>query len=330
MTQEQIYHQMLRGHLESNPIAERVFQKTGVGFRHLVVDGDYYTQDRSTQERNERYLAEALPLGEETIRRCLAKANVNAGQVDDFIVVSCTGIDTPGLDLRLAGRLEMRPDLSRTCVLGMGCYAAFPALRRAREIVRADPRRKVLVLAIELCSLHFQTGDASMENVVSSALFADGAAAVLVGNSDSAGPRMLDCATYCDYQTFDHMSFHLTDEGFQMHLSSYVPELLAADVEEFVAGLLARNGLERENIRLWGVHPGSSKILDHVQERLELPEDALNCSRQVLYQYGNMSSPTVLFVLDQLQRQAGPQPGDYGVLMAFGPGLTMESALVQW
>jgi predicted naringenin-chalcone synthase len=228
----------------------------------------------------------------------------------------------------------MRPDLGRTCVLGMGCYAAFPGLRRAVQVVQANPNHTALVLAIELCSLHFQTGDASMDNVVSSALFADGAAALLLGAGDrrngASRPRLLDSATYCDYQTFEHMSFRLTDEGFQMQLSSYVPELLAANIEDFVAGLLERNRLAVGDIRFWGVHPGSAKILDHVQERLGLTENALDCSREVLHQYGNMSSPTVLFVLDQLQRQAGPQPGDYGVLLAFGPGLTMESALVQW
>ena len=269
--------------------------------------------------------------------------------MDDFFVASCTGLDIPGLDLRLAGRLGMRADLRRTCVLGMGCYAAFPAMQRAREAVSAAPGRLALVLAIELCSLHLQNDD-SIENMVVSALFADGAAAALIGAPDpsrqpppaltpaepdggfawAGGPRLVDAATYCDYQTFNHMAFHVTDHGFQMRLSAYVPDVLAANVNAFLDPLLARNGLTREQVRFWGVHPGGSKILDYLQGQLGLSDGQMEPSRTVLRGYGNMSSPTILFVLDQIQRCGQPAPGDYGLLLAFGPGLTMESALVQW
>jgi predicted naringenin-chalcone synthase len=280
-------------------------------------------------------MARALPLGAETIARCLAGAGLRPADVDDFFVVSCTGLDIPGLDLRLAGQLGMRSDLRRTCVLGMGCYGAFPALHRAREAVAAHPGRLALVLALELCSLHLQDDD-SLENMVVSALFADGAAAVLIGTGDEAaglaprGPRLVDGATYCDYTTFDHMAFHVTDHGFQMRLSAYVPDVLAANVEGFIDPLLARNGLTRADIAFWGVHPGGSKILDYLQQRLGLDEAQMRFSRAVLRDYGNMSSPTILFVLDQIQRLGQPAPGDYGLLMAFGPGLTMEAAVIQW
>ena len=140
----------------------------------------------------------------------------------------------------------------------------------------------------------------------------------------------MDSATHCDYTTLDHMAFHVTDHGFQMRLSAYVPDVLAANVEAFVDPLLARNGLSREQVRFWGVHPGGSKILDYLQQRLDLSEAQMSYSRAVLRDYGNMSSPTILFVLDQIQRCGQPAPGDYAVLMAFGPGLTMESALVRW
>ena len=228
----------------------------------------------------------------------------------------------------------MRPDLRRTCVLGMGCYGAFPALHRARQAVAHSPGRTALVLALELCSLHLQDDD-SLENMVVSALFADGAAAALVGAEPFAGgrplgPRLVDAATFCDYTTFDHMAFHVTDHGFQMRLSAYVPDVLAANIEAFVDPLLARNGLGRDQVRFWGVHPGGSKILDYLQQRLALDDAQMDYSRAVLRDYGNMSSPTILFVLDQIQRCGRPAPGDYGLLLAFGPGLTMEAALVQW
>ena len=307
-----------------------IYERVGISYRHTVVDGSYYTQERRTQARNERYLAEALPLGEAAIQRCLEAAGYAPDAVDDFFVVSCTGIAAPGLDLRLAGRMGMRPDLRRTCVLGMGCYAAFPGLLRAREAAAAQPGRLALMLAIELCSLHLQMGD-SMENVIASALFADGAAAALVSDRVSAaGPCLLDSATHCDYQAFDDMTFELTDHGFQMRLSAYVPDLLAAKVEDFVDSLLLHNGLRRADVRFWGVHPGSSKILDHIQARLKLTDTQIDYSRAVLRDYGNMSSPTILFVLDEIQRSGRPSPGDYGVLLAFGPGLTMEGMLIQW
>lgn len=311
--------------------ARSIFNHSGIAYRSMVVDRAYYTEERRTENRNECYLAEALPLGEATLRRCLATAGYAPEDVDDFFVVSCTGFDIPGLDLRLAGQLGMRSDLRRTCILGMGCYGAFPALLRAREAVAARPGRLALVLALELCSLHMQMDD-SLENMVVSALFADGAAAALIGEPANgfAGPRLLDAETHCDYRTFDHMAFHVTDHGFRMQLSSYVPELLAAKVENFVDGLLRRNNLERGAVRFWGIHPGGNKILDYLQSRLELTDAHLDFSRSVLRDYGNMSSPTILFVLDEIQRRGEPVPGDYGVLLAFGPGLTMESALVQW
>lgn len=322
---------ILRPFLSGNPRTETIFAHAGVGSRYLVVDGTYYRQERKTQERNERYMEAAITLGEQAIAKCLAGAGLEAKEIDDLIVVSCTGVDTPGLDLHLAGRLGMSPWLQRTCVLGMGCYGAFPGLLRAREAAQARSGRSALVLAVEICSLHFQPGDMSLENVVSSALFADGAAAALVtSRADAPGPRLVDSATYCDYQTFDHMAFHLTDHGFRMSLSAYVPKLLAANVETFVDTLLARNGLNRADVRHWGVHPGSSKILDYVQERVGLDDAQLAASRKVLFDYGNMSSATILFVLEEIQRQSQPKPGEYGVLMSFGPGLTMESGLVRW
>jgi alkylresorcinol/alkylpyrone synthase len=327
--QTQIY-QLLRPYLSANPRSETIFDNAGVGSRHLVVDGSYYTVERTTQARNERYMIEALQLGKRAALACLERAGVAAVDVTDLIVVSCTGIDIPGLDLQIAAELSMSHWLRRTCVLGMGCYGAFPGLLRASEAALAGPHRLALVVCVEVCSLHFQAGDHSIENVVSSALFADGAAAVLIGTPRAGAPRLVDSATFCDYQTFDHMAFHLTDHGFRMSLSAYVPRLLAANVEEFVDQLLGRSSLSRQQVQYWGIHPGSSKILDFVEGRLALPSHALDSSRRVLFEYGNMSSATILFVLEDLLRTHSPEPGEHAVLLSFGPGLTMEGALVRF
>ncbi len=329
-SQLEIYERFLQPYLGTNRRARAIFGRAGVKRRFAAIEGDYHQHMRGTEERNLRYMQEAVPLGEETIRRALHNAQMKEEAVDYLAVASCTGYDIPGLDLHLASRLRFRPDLRRTCILGMGCYAAFPALQRARDAVAADRSKRALALCLELCSLHFQPND-STENVIVSALFADGAAAVVVGwDEASPGPQLVDALTHCEYNTFEHMAFHMTDYGFRMELSAYVPELLGAAVEEFVDRLLVRNNLRRQDIRFWGVHPGGTKILEHIERRLELEPSDLRFARAVLRNYGNMSSPTALFVLDEIERNGKPQRGDWGVFMAFGPGLTMESLLVQW
>ncbi len=337
-TQEELMGEIVEPYFQSNPRAALIFQNAGIEFRHLATPPDFYAQEQTTLSRNTRYMQAAPQLAQEAIRACLQNAGLQARDVDDLIILSCTGIDTPGLDLILAGSMNMRPDLRRSTILGMGCYAALPGLARAHQSVTAHPGTRTLVVAVEICSLHFQPDDPSLENAVCSALFADGAAAALISSrAEDAGPaarasipQLIDFATHCDYQTLDQMAFHLTDHGFQMRLSSYVPKVLSAQVEDFVDGLLSKNGLARSDIQRWAVHPGSNRILDYIQERLSLPEDALDASREVLSCYGNMSSPTILFILDEIQRQSPPPMGSYGLLLAFGPGLTMEAALLRW
>ena len=346
MDQETIYEQVLAPLLDGNRYARAIFRHAGVGWRHLAVEETYYRRERTTQARNTRYLADALPLGATAIQRCLQSGGWQPRDVDDFIVASCTGIDTPGLDLRLAAQLDMRSDVRRATVLGMGCYAALPSLLRAHEAARGG--RRALVLAVELCSLHFQPDDASTQNVVSAALFSDGAAAIFVGpdpmpaqhparprprgngQKRAMGPRLLDFETLCDYKTFEQMGFHLTDHGFQMRLGARVPDVLAANVNGFVQRLLQRNNLQQTEVDVWAIHPGSAKILDQMETQLALDPRALNPSRAVLHNFGNMSSPTILFVLEEVRRQGQAMPGAYGVLLGFGPGLTLEGALVQW
>jgi predicted naringenin-chalcone synthase len=331
-----LYENVLRQHFPDTPKAETIFRNTGVGWRSLAVPADFYHQERGTQARNELYLQAARSIGEQAIRRCLDQAGMDVSQVDDFIVVSCTGIDTPGLDLLLAGQMGMRSDLKRSTILGMGCYAALPGLQRVRDSVLAHPGRTALLLCVEICSLHFQSDDDSIENAVCSALFGDGAAAVLIGVDDPpAGggtlrPALVDFETACDYQTLDRMAFHLTDHGFQMRLSAYVPKILSANIEAFVDGMLVRNGLRRVDVSVWAAHPGSAKILDYTAEKLALSPGALECSYEILRQYGNMSSPTILFILNEIQKESLPAAGDYGVILAFGPGLTIEGALLKW
>lgn len=308
-----------------------IMNHAGVSFRHSVVEPTYFEAPKSTRQRNDRYMDEALPLGESVIRKGLQCSGIDAEEIDTFIFVSCTGFNIPGLDLLLAERLGMRNNLRRTCILGMGCYGAFPGMRQAVESVQARPDGLALLLTLELCSLHLQF-DAAVETAVSTSLFGDGAAMLLIGNKRSAllAPKLVDSETYCDYQTLDHMSFTVTDQGFRMYLSSYVPDVLAANVFAFVERLLDRHGLQCEDVKFWAIHPGSKKIVEYIQKQLALTDEQVRYSLETLRDYGNMSSATVLFVLEHIVQQGTPHNGDYGVMMAFGPGLTMEAMLVQW
>jgi predicted naringenin-chalcone synthase len=328
-SQWEIYERLVVPRIGSIRLVQAAFMGAEIDYRHSVLaDEHFYAQAQSTEARNQVYMQHARPLGAEAIRRCLADAGLTAEDVDDLIIVSCTGLDTPGLDLLLAAELGMRDNLRRTSILAMGCYAGLTGLIRAADAVRARPGTRALVLCVELCTLHFRE-DLDLDNLISIALFADGVAAALVGDA-LGGPRLLGHYTFSDYQTLDHMAWHLTDRGFRMKLSAQVPDVLRAQTGPVLEQLLGPAGLRRGDIRFWGIHPGGSRILDYLQAELGLDADALRFSRQVLREYGNMSSATVLFVLEEIRRQGSPQPGDYGVLMAFGPGLTLETWLVQW
>jgi predicted naringenin-chalcone synthase len=337
-TQQEIFEQYTGLFPEHRTrLARIVFDNARIDHRHVAIPdiAGYWSQPRSTADRMRSYTAEAVPLGRSAVEQALERAGMTPQDVDDFVVVSCTGLDTPGLDLRIAAEMGMRQDLRRTVIGSMGCYGAFPGLNRALTSVQARPGSRALLLCVELGSIHMQS-DGSRETLISSALFADGAAAVVVssraGNEQDHphGPRIIDNETRCDYQTFDDMTFTVTDEGFRMYMSSYVPNVLAANISALLEPLLTRNGLVPNAISHWGIHPGGARILDFLQESLDLSDDAMAPSQGVLRDYGNMSSPTVLFVLDSIQQTRNPQPGEYGILMAFGPGLTMEAALLQW
>ncbi|MEM9955122.1 MAG: 3-oxoacyl-[acyl-carrier-protein] synthase III C-terminal domain-containing protein [Chloroflexota bacterium] len=311
----------------------KIFTQTGVQTRYTAADEIFFSVPRGTQDRNDRYMDCAIPLGRRALEILFEHSEYNPQDIDTFTVVSCTGYGVPGLDLHLAQQMNMRSDLRRTCVLGMGCYGAIPGLRNARNTLVSGQNQVALVLAVELCSLHLQF-ELTSENIVSAALFSDGAAAALVTldpiSNSVPMPKLLNFKTHCDYNTMDDMAFTLTDTGFLMHLSSYVPELLTSHVENFVDDLLSDYDLKLDDIHTWAIHPGSSKIVEFVRNKLHLAPECVQSSHDILRDYGNMSSPTILFVLEHIQRTQRPPKGSYGVMMAFGPGLTIEGILLQW
>ena len=327
--QRDIWDSVLADHYGHDQVARRIFLGCGVTSRHSVVDLRAEDVGRwSTGARMRRYEAEAPPLGQAAVEAALADAGLRADEVGLLVVVSCTGYATPGVDVRIADELGMAGDLRRLLVGHMGCYAAIPALGAAADFVRARGRPAV-VLCLELTSLHRQPAAArhDREQLVTHALFGDGAGAIVLEPDARGGLEVLDTTAVTAPATSELMTWHVTDHGFRMTLSPKVPDVLADHVADATKALLAPHGLEPADVTGWAVHPGGPRILDVVRDQLGLSVDAVSPSRAVLAEHGNCSSATVLFVLRRLRDRA--RPGDPVVAMGFGPGLMLCSALLQ-
>jgi len=287
----------------------------------------------TTEDRNEHYRESVIPLAEDVGQRALEQADVAADDITHVIAVSCTGFFAPGLDVELVKRLGLSPTTARTFIGFMGCYAAFNALRVAHSFCQSQPDARVLVVCAELCTLHFQIDD-SLESVVVNSLFSDGAAgAVLSARPESEARGRLayvDGRSHLDDDSMEDMTWAIGDTGFKMGLSSRVPDVVGDNLPSYVDNLLAPHGLSQEDVGFWAIHPGGRRIVEGAREALSLSEADVADSLAVLRRYGNMSSPTILFVLQRIleqQAQGDGAPPEHGVAMAFGPGLTIEGAL---
>ncbi|MGC3863282.1 type III polyketide synthase [Micromonospora chersina] len=309
-------------------LAERIFANSGVSRRQAAVNP--LLEDVSewpTERRMRRYQVEALPLGKEAVGRALTAAGLDACDIGLFVVCSCTGYATPGLDILLARDLGMAPDTQRMFVGHMGCYAALPGLGAASDFVTARGR-PALLLCAELTSLHIQPPGARVDTqqIVSHALFSDAAVAAVVVPG-GRGYALREVTSVTDTSTADHMTWDVTDTGFRMGLSPKVPQVLSRHVRGLVDDLLARHGWQRSEVDGWAVHPGGPRILNVVERELALPPAALAASRATLDEHGNCSSPTVLLILDRLGR--AETPPERVVMLAFGPGLTLYASLLE-
>jgi predicted naringenin-chalcone synthase len=306
-------------------LAERVFANAGVSTRHGVINPVLEdVSGWSTQQRMDRYLTEALPLGKDAVSAALGAADLAPDEVGLFIVCSCTGYVTPGLDILLARDLGMSAGTQRLFVGHMGCYAALPGAGAAADFVAARGRPAVL-LCLELTSLHVQPPTRDPQQIVAHALFSDAAAAA-VFRPDRPGYALRDVVSVTDTTTAEHMTWDVTDLGFRMGLSPRVPAVLAEYVAPLVHDLLSGHGLGLSDVDGWAVHPGGPRILDVVRDELGLDEQAMRVSRGTLAEHGNCSSPTVLMIIDQLNRLPGERR--HVVALAFGPGLTLYAALL--
>ncbi len=334
LTQEDVFR--LMGY--TSPRIRQVFLNTGIDYRHFWADAQTFTPTETPDQLHARYREGAMHLSCLAACDALASAGLTSSEVDCILVASCTGYLCPDLSTLLVGHLNLRSDVQRGALLGHGCAGALPLLQRASDHARAYPGRRVLAIAVEVCSAAYFI-DASMETIIGNAICADGAAAAVLSSPLEAetvransfhGPRIVAFQSVLDPSQLDKVGFEHRDGKLRIVLAAEIRDLAGPIIERCLEALLTPQGLHKEDVRFWILHPGGRKVLDAAAEYLGLSEGNLCDSRHVLRNFGNMSSPTVLFVLDRVLRSGTPQPGDYGVLLALGPGFAAEAALLRW
>lgn len=328
-------------------LARRFCKNSGIETRYSVLDDfkpgavdplfmigpDGKTSQPSTRERNERFARDARRLSVEVARLAMARCPcVIPEDITHVITTTCTGFFNPGPDYYIVRELNLRSSTQRYALGFMGCYAALPALRMAEQFCRADPSAMVLLVAIELCSLHLNVGG-GMDALLANAIFADGAAAAIISAKEPAtgtpSYRLDTFASALIPGSENDMAWRIGDKGFEITLSSYVPDIIGANIRSLIAPTLAAGGCGVEDISRWAIHPGGKAILDKVQREMRLRPDQIQASRDILRRYGNMSSATILFVLKAVLEMALAKDCEERVCaIAFGPGLTVESALL--
>jgi len=304
------------------------FEASDIGGRHLYIDPARFRPNESVDELNDRFRRGALELGEAALRTTLDRAGWRVEDVDFLATTTCTGRMTPSLDAHLVARLGCRSDVQRVHVGDTGCAAAVVALQQACNHVRAFPGHRALVLAVEICSAAYFLDD-RLESAVAHAIFADGAGAVAL-SGDGSGPAIVEHRTMFRSEHLDAMGFEYPGGRPRVILSKDVRRIGAVMMAEMGRALLESHGLKRADVQHWVLHSAGRRVLDRARALLELDEAALAPARGILRDYGNMSSATILFVLERLLQQAAPVPGEWGVMIGLGPGFAAEGALLRW
>jgi len=309
---------------------KKIFEGAAVDKRYSIMSPEDVFSDLSFEERNHIYVREGIKLGAECLETALEKAGWRAQDLDYIITVSCTGIMIPSLDAYLINLLKLRQDIVRLPVTEMGCAAGVSGIIYAKNFLKANPGKRAAVIAVESPTATFQLNDFSMANIVSAAIFGDGAACVLL-SSDSAdtGPEILAEEMYHFYDAEEMMGFKLTNTGLQMVLDVAVPETIASHFPDIVHPFLKKNGFSINDIDHLIFHPGGKKIIQTVEELFGQLGKNINDTKEVLRLYGNMSSATVLYVLERMMDKK-PTPGEKGLMLSFGPGFSAQRILLQW
>lgn len=311
----------------------KIFENAGVDKRYSIMDADEVFEVTSFEEKNDLYATEAIKLGESALKGALEKASLKPTDLDFIITVSCTGIMIPSLDAYLINNMGMRQDVVRLPVTEMGCAAGVSGIIYANNFLRANPGKRAAVVAVESPLATFQHNDFSMVNIVSAAIFGDGAGAVILSSEPTdqkgAGPAILDEAMYHFYEAEHMMGFKLRNSGLQMVLDKTVPETIAAHFPQIIHPFLERNGLDITDIDHLIFHPGGKKIVRTVEDLFGVLGKSIEDTKEVLRLYGNMSSVTVLYVLERFMERS-PAKGEKGLMLSFGPGFSAQRVLLEW
>lgn len=326
-------------------VLARVHENAGVGSRYLSLPLEQYATLSGFEEANDAYLRTAVELGERAVAQALAASGLQASDVDLFVSATVTGVAVPSIEARIADRMGMRSDVKRMPLFGLGCVAGAAGIARVGDYLRGFPGDVAVLLAVELCSLTVQRDDRSAANLVSSGLFGDGVAAVVLSGAEHAlnkppvgervalgavpRPRVVATRSRLYPDTQRTMGFDVGGSGLRVVLGVEVPELVRTQVRGDVDAFLADCGLTRKDIRWWVSHPGGPKVLEALQEGLEIDRDALAITWASLAAVGNLSSASVLHVLADTLAQRPPPPGSWGMLMAMGPGFCLETVLLR-
>jgi len=298
--------------------------------RHAIFPIDYTIEPRALSQTNNEYIEHAIKLGREAAEKCLSRAGLQPKEIDLIITVSCTGFMIPSLDAHLIKLMGFRPNIRRMPFTELGCAAGAMAISRAADYIKSNPGSNVLIIAVELPSLTFQRRDISQANLISSILFGDGAAAVVVTGQDKPGPRVLVTETYTFEDSLGAMGFDLRDSGFHILLAKDVPEMIGGQIKELVHGFLERHGKTLQDIKGWILHPGGARLLGNIEEKLGLCKCDTQPSWDILANVGNLSSATILFILQEWLEKRPLKAGEHAMAAAFGPGFSAEFLLLQW
>ena len=334
-TQNEVY-ELASKHSEfyRNPRIKQIFLNSDIDYRHLYFDIPSFVRPETVDELHDRYRNGAVEIGTDAIKKCLSANNMTPDDIDCIIAVSCTGYLCPGLAELYIRELGLRNDIQRADLLGMGCAGAMPGLQRAFDFVRSYPDRKALLVAVEICSACYYIDD-SLETVVGNAICADGVAAVVIGmTNDDRLPKIRGFETHLEPSMIGTVGFEQRQGMLRIILAKDIRDLAGSLSSTLINRILKNYGLTKEQITHWILHSGGRKVIDNIQSEVGLRDDQIRHSKFVLRNFGNMSSPTVLFVLKEVMGNSGTEPnskpGDIGIMLALGPGLAVEGALLEW
>jgi alkylresorcinol/alkylpyrone synthase len=318
--------------IENPHVLRRLHRHVGVDGRFLSLPKEEYLKMKTWGEANRHWIRTASELGEKAVTAALADAGLHGRNLGAFFFTSVTGISSPSIDALLINRMRLCSNIRRVPIFGLGCVAGAAAISRAADYVRAYPDQIAVVLSVELCSLTLQREDISMANLISSGLFGDGAAAVVVAGANCvlSGPTILATRSVFYPDTEEMMGWDVSEKGFRIVLSREVPNLVRKNLARDLDDFLTERGLTRADIGSWVLHTGGPKILEATAEALGLKNGELDVSWQCLRRTGNLSSASVLVVLEEVMKNRRPESGTLGLLAAMGPGFCSEFVLLEW